>query len=95
MTEKRHVARLAAGHSATRPFQVGIAVTRGKGETIGDSIFGGGGYCGGPSLNIGSPPGAKWTGAGTNASSPNSRSSPRTATSVVSRKWLDSVWLVV
>ena len=71
MNEKRHIARLAAGQSATLTFKVRIAATLGKGGTIGDTIFGGGGYYVGPGLNIGSPAGAKWTGAGTNASSPN------------------------
>ena len=71
MNEKRHIARLAAGQSATVTFKVKIAATLGKGGTIGDTIFGAGGYYVGPAVNIGSPPGAKWTGAGTNASSPN------------------------
>ena len=71
MNEKRHVARLAAGQSATLTFKVKIAATAGKGGTIGDSIFGPGGYWVGPAVNIGSPPGAKWTGAGTKASAAN------------------------
>ena len=69
--EKRVIASLAPGKSRKFTFKVTIPATMGSGGTIGDTIFGPGGYWIGPELEIGSPPGVKLTGAGTNINKAN------------------------
>ena len=62
----KHIARLAAGQSKTVVFHVLIPRTATKSliGTLGGAFVGPGGYWVGPSLAVGSPAGAKWTGAG-------------------------------
>lgn len=67
--EKRVIASLAPGRSRTLSFKVTIPAQMGSGGTIGDTIFGPGGYYIGPALQVG--PNVKLTGAGTNATKAN------------------------